>query len=603
MKILNIAIIAHVDHGKTTLVDGLLKQSNTFRKNESYMFQNLILDSNDQERERGITILAKNTSVYYKGIKINIIDTPGHADFSGEVERTLFMAEGAILLVDAQEGTMPQTKFVLKKALELGLKIIVLINKIDKKDADIKYTLNKIYDLFLEVADSADQLDFPILYAIGKEGKSWDILPLNPNEPANLTPIFEAIIKYIPEPKVEIEKPFRMMVTSLDWDSYKGQYALGKVTEGKTFPGKKVFLIKPGGIFTSQKIEKIFVTKGLKRIETESFETGDIISITGIEDVKIGDTISEIPNPDNVSSIVIGEPTISISIGPNTSPFVGKDGTLLTSRQLLKRIKEELNTNVAMKFFIDDFGQYVLSGRGELHICVFLESLSREGFEIEIGKPKVITKVVNGEILEPVEEYTINILPEYADSIVAEFTKRLGFLVFRENKINTRLVFEIPTRSILGLRSLLLSLSKGTAVLSSTFLKYQKITSFVKKMRRGVLVATKPGKATAYAINSIQNHGVLFIDPGTEVYTGMVIGFNSRYEDLEVNVCKEKQLSNMRSKGEDPVIVNSPQKMSLERCFGFIEDDELLEITPNNLRIRKKILDSNKRRRAFNTHN
>ena len=594
----NVAIIAHVDHGKTTLVDGLLKQSNTFRKNEAYMSQELILDSNDQERERGITILAKNTSVYYKGVKINIIDTPGHADFSGEVERTLSMAEGAILLVDAKEGPMPQTKFVLKKALELELKVIVLINKIDKKNADVKSTINEIYNLFLGVAKNVEQLDFSVLYAIGREGKAWKTIPKNLREPADLTPVFDAILKYVPKPKVETNKPFQMLVSSLYWDSYKGQYALGKVIKGKITPRQKVFLIKPDGTFTEQRISKIFVTNGLKRVEANSFETGDIISITGINDVKIGDTVSAIPNPENLSSIKISEPTISISIGPNKSPFVGNDGALLTSRQLLKRIQEELKTNVAMKMSVNESNQYVLSGRGELHICVFLEALRREGFEIEICKPKVILKEINRELWEPVEEYVVDVPSEYADSVIAEFARRSGLLISQKNGLDTRLIFEIPTRSILGMRSLLLSISKGTAISGSVFLKYQKANSSVKKMRKGALIASKTGRATAYAINSIQDRGVLFIDPGIEVYAGMVIGLNARMEDLEVNVCKEKHLTNMRSKGEASIILNSSQKMSLEKCFGFIEDDELLEITPNNLRIRKKILNALQRKRA-----
>lgn len=600
----NIAIIAHVDHGKTTLVDGLLKQSNTFRENEAYMSQELIMDSNDQEKERGITILAKNTSVNYKGIKLNIIDTPGHADFSGEVERTLSMAEGAILLVDAQEGIMPQTKFVLRKALDLNLKVIVVVNKIDKQDANVDSTLDKIYNLFLENAKDESQLDFPILYAVGRDGKAWESMPSDINEEADLTPIFEAIINNIPEPKVEKDEPFQMLVTSLYWDSYKGQYALGKVAKGTVKPGQKVFLIKPDGSFTEGKVDKIFVTNGLNRVEAEEVETGDIISITGISDVGIGDTISEISNPKIESTIKISEPTISVSIGPNTSPFVGKDGDQLTSRQLLKRIQEEIKTNVAMRFSTNEQNQFVISGRGELHICVFLETLRREGFEIEVGKPQVITKVENGEVLEPVEEYTVDVPLEFADSIIAEFSKRSGYLTAQENSgSNTRLIFEIPTRFIFGLRTILVSLSKGSAILSTSFLRYQKAPSDTKKLRKGALIATQTGKATAYAMNSIQDRGVLFIEPGTEVYGGMVIGLNARTEDLEVNVCKEKHLTNMRSKGEDGIVLNSAQKMSLEQCFEFIEEDELLEITPHNLRMRKKILDGLERKRAANKAN
>ena len=600
MDIRNVAIIAHVDHGKTTLVDGLLKQSNTFRSNEAYMNQELILDSNDQERERGITILAKNIAVHYKDVKINIIDTPGHSDFSGEVERTLNMAYGAILLVDAQEGPMPQTKFVLKKALDMKLKVIVLINKIDKKDAHIEKTISKVENLFLELAHDDNQLHFPVLYAIGREGKAWDKLPEDMSAPATLEPIFEAILKYIPEVEKDDSGKFQMQVSSLDWDSYKGKYIIGKIIRGIVKTGDEVALLKPTGQIIKSRVEKIFVSAGLKREEVSEGTSGDIIAITGITEADIGDTITDPSHPEPLGSIAIGEPTLDISIVPNTSPFMGQEGKLLTGREILKRIEKELQTNVAMKFKISEGGQYILSGRGELHLCVFLETLSREGFEIEIGKPKVITKLVDGKILEPIEEYQVDVPVDYVEAVKSEFAKRMGVLVTQEAGMgdHIRLIFEVPTKEVLGLRSVLLTLSKGTAVANSSLLRYDVPFGESRKIRKGVLLASEAGKVSAYGINAAQERGPMIVVPGDAVYAGMVVGMNVRDNDLEVNVCRTKHLTNMRSKGEDGIILNAPVKMSLEQYFGFIEDDELLEITPKNIRVRKKILDPVKRSRA-----
>ncbi|OGC68524.1 GTP-binding protein TypA, partial [candidate division WWE3 bacterium RIFOXYB1_FULL_43_12] len=470
MNLRNIAIIAHVDHGKTTIVDGLLKQSKTFRDNESEMNQDLILDSNDQERERGITILAKNTAVIYKDTKINIIDTPGHSDFGGEVERTLNMADGALLVVDSQEGPMPQTKFVLKKALELGLKIIVIVNKIDKKDALIKNSLHKIYDLFLELATHESQLEFPILYAIGRDGKAWKDFDFSKlaeltAAPADFTPIFEAVLKHVPQPESRDSEPFQMLVSTLDWDNYKGKYAIGRVTRGVVKPGMPVVLISSGGKPEKNIVERVFVNRGLKRVETEIGVSGDIVSITGIKNAGIGDTVCDATTPEALPTIKIEEPTLAISIGPNTSPFLGKEGKFLTGRQILERIERELQTNVAMKFKIEE-GQYVLSGRGELHLSVFLETLRREGFELSVGKPRVITKVIDGVEMEPVEELTIDVENMHLGAIKSELGRRHGVLMSQEELTSesSRLVFEIATRGILGLRSVLLTLSKGTAV-------------------------------------------------------------------------------------------------------------------------------------------
>ncbi len=594
MEIRNIAIIAHVDHGKTTLVDGLLKQSKTFRENESFMSQDLIMDSNDQERERGITILAKNTAVTYKDVKINVIDTPGHADFSGEVERTLNMADGALLLVDAQEGPMPQTKFVLRKALELKLKIVVIINKIDKKDARISDTISRISDLFLELATTEDQLEFPVLYAIGRDGQSWNEMPEDTSQPADFTPIFEAIINVIPSPQTDENAPFQMMVSSLDWDNYKGKYAIGRVNRGKIKPGDEITLIKSESIKESAIVDKVYVNQGLKRVEATEAVAGDIIAITGIKPAEIGNTIADPANPEMLPPIKIGEPTISISVGPNTSPFKGLEGKLLTGRQILSRIEQELQTNVAMSFKIDENGQYILSGRGELHLCVFLETLSREGFEIEVGKPRVITKIVDGVEMEPVEEYSVDVPSEYVGAITGEFSKRKGSLISQTETIPgySRLVFDITTRGTLGIRTTLLTLSKGTAVAGSTFSRYEKLSSGTKRIRKGVLVASETGKAVTYGLRNAQERGSTFVEPGTMVYEGMAVGMNSRDDDLEINVCKGKQLTNIRSKGEDTIFLSAPVLMSLEEYFGFLEDDELLEITPNNIRLRKKILNA-----------
>ena len=604
MNIRNIAIIAHVDHGKTTIVDGLLKQSKTFRDNESEMTQDLIMDSNDQERERGITILAKNTAVIYKNTKINIIDTPGHADFGGEVERTLNMADAALLVVDAQEGPMPQTKFVLKKALELGLKIIVIINKIDKKDASIKNTLHKIYDLFLELATHESQLEFPILYAIGKEGKAWKnfdftkLLELSAG-PADFTPIFETVLSYVPQPASDNDAPFQMLISTLDWDNYKGLYAIGKITRGTAKPGLDVVLMASDGTQEKAVIEKVFINQGLKRIETDIGVSGDIISITGIKNANIGDTLCDAKKPEALPTIKIEEPTLAISIGPNTSPFMGKEGKFLTGGQILERIERELQTNVAMKFKTEKDGQYVLLGRGELHLSVFLETLRREGFELSVGKPRVITRIIDGVEMEPIEELTVDVGNDHIGAVKSELGRRRGILISQEELTSesSRLIFEISTRGILGLRGTLLTLSKGTAVLNSMFTRYDKVGPAIPKSRKGAVVASHTGKAVPYGLVAAHDKGPVFISPQTQVYQGMVVGLNGREGDLEINVCKEKQLTNNRSVGEEGIVIPPPVDMSLEQYLGLLEDDELLEITPNSLRLRKKILDATQRRR------
>ena len=601
MDIRNVAIIAHVDHGKTTLVDGFLKQSKTFRENEAYMDQDLIMDSNDQERERGITILAKNTAINYKGKKINIIDTPGHADFGGEVERTLNMAEGAVLVIDAQEGPMPQTKFVLKKAFEIGLKIIVVINKIDKPNADIPKTIDKTYDLFLELALNDSQLDFPIYYAIGREGKSWNELPEDENVAADLSPILDAVVEFVPAPQKNDAEPFQMLVSALADDTFIGKYAIGKVNRGMVKTGQSVSLVNEEGIIENGRIEKIFQNEGLKKAEVKEAFSGDIVSIAGLSKATIGNTITDVSTPEALPTIQIEEPTLNISIYANTSPFAGREGKFVTARQLLDRIKKELETNVSMKFSHADDGNYILSGRGELHLSVFLETLRREGYELQVGRPEVIIKVVDGTDCEPVEELTIDVPNEYSNTVIGEVSRRRGILHSQNENSDgtTRLVFEITTRGTLGLRNTLMTASKGTVIMNSLFLRYEPIGSAIPKMRNGVLVAYEAGRTFTYGLNIAQQRGTTFIPPQTEVYAGMIVGINSREDDLEINVTKEKKLTNVRASSSDmATILTPPTIMSLEQCIDFLEKDEILEITPKSLRLRKKILDAGERIKA-----
>ncbi len=601
MELRNVAIIAHVDHGKTTLVDGLLKQSHTFRENEAAMSQTLILDSSDQERERGITILAKNTAITYQGVKINIIDTPGHADFGGEVERTLNMADGAILVIDAQEGPMPQTRFVLKKAMELGLRPVVVINKIDRKGARIEAVLNETYDLFLDLATHASQLDFPIYYAIASEGKAWEELPADFSAPADLTPIFEGILHYVPPPEADREGPFQMLVASLDWDSFRGKYAIGRIRRGTARPGLPVKLLGRTGTSEDGRIDTVYVSQGLKRLEVAEAQAGDIVAITGIKSAGIGDTIADAECPEALPTIEIGEPTLKMAVSANTSPFAGREGQYVTGRQILERIRKELETNVSLRLEPGEAGEYVLSGRGELHLSVFIETLRREGFELQVGKPQVITKVVDSTTVEPVEELTIDVATDHVGAVNAEVGRRKGLLMSQTENADgtTRLVFEITTRGLLGLRNQLLTLTRGTAVMNSVFQRYAPAGAPIPKLRNGVLIASEAGKAVTYGLNNAQARGATFILPGTAVYQGMIVGLNSREYDIEVNVAKEKKQTNVRASTADiAVILTPPTILSLEQSLDFLEDDELLEVTPKSLRLRKRILDPTQRVRA-----
>jgi GTP-binding protein len=596
----NVAIIAHVDHGKTTLVDGLLKQSNVFRSNEAAMSQELIMDSNDQERERGITILAKNTAVQYQGVKINIIDTPGHADFGGEVERVLGMADGVVLVVDAQEGPMPQTKAVLKKAFLLGLKPIVVINKIDKRDARIDWVIERTHDLFLDLATDMEQLEFPLFYAIGRAGKAWAELPANPDADANLEPLFEAILKYVPAPQGDPTGPFQMVISNLEADSFQGTYLIGRINRGSARPGLSVALLKANDSVEQGRIDRVYVSQGLKRVEVESAIAGDIVALTGVKGAGIGETIADPAMPEALPTITIEEPTLKMTVSANTSPFAGREGQFVTSRQLLDRIQRELATNVSMRLNDAGGGNYVLSGRGELHLAVFIENLRREGYELQVGKPEVILKEVDGKQMEPVEELTIDVADEYVGAITGEVGRRRGLLIVQSPNADgtTRLLFEIATRGILGLRSALLVISRGTAQMSSSFLRYDLLGAPIPKLRNGVLVASETGKAFSYGLETVQNRGIPFIGPGTDVYEGMIIGQNSREDDMEINVAKEKKQTNVRSNADIATVMTPPTIFSLEQWLNFLEEDELLEATPKSLRGRKRLLNGGDRQKA-----
>ena len=594
----NIAIIAHVDHGKTTLVDGLLKQSKTFRDNQAEMDQSLIMDSGDQEHERGITITAKQTSIYHGDYKINIIDTPGHADFSGEVERTLNMADGVLLIVDAQEGPMPQTKFVLSKALELGLKPVVVINKIDKPARRIPEVEDELGDLFLELATDDSQLHYPVYYAIGREGKAWTHVPDNPGEHTDLTPIFDAIINDIPAPSVDVNGPLQLLVTSLQYDSFLGKYAIGRVTRGQAKRGP-VALIKRDGVLASAKIEKIFGYRGLTREEIEVGNTGDIVALTGVADAHIGDTIADKESPEALPTIEIEAPTLSMYLGPNTSPLKGKEGDFTTSRQIGDRLKKELETNVSLRVEDNGIG-FTVSGRGELHLSVLIEAMRREGYEFEVGRPQVVTITEDGVEKEPVEELYIEVAPEFVGAVSQELGTRRAEMRGQEQTGSgtTRMDYLLPTRALIGLRNLLLTATKGTVIMNSLPHGYQPVGPKLTQTRNGVLIAFEAGTTTPYALQTAEARGELYVGAGTTVYAGMIVGLNRRGDDMEMNVCKAKHLTNMRSSSSDGVVQLTPfTDLSLEQCIDFIEDDELLEVTPKSLRLRKRYLDTNERKR------
>lgn len=593
-SIRNVAVIAHVDHGKTTLVDAMLKQTHTFRENSEEMSQTTILDSNTLERERGITILAKNCAIFYNETKINIIDTPGHADFSGEVERTLSMADGALLIVDAQEGPMPQTRYVLKKALKLNLKIIVVINKIDKQYARIPYVIAKIENLFLELAHEEHHLEFPVLYGVGRDGKVFSKLPeiYTSDLSGNVIPLLDKIIEYFPSPKADPGHTFKMLVSSIDYNPHLGRIAIGKITQGSIKLGQSVILTnKPNKPFT---VNRILLAEGLGKVEAEVAQTGDIVGIPGLSEVQIGLTLSDPSDTVPYPTQEITEPTLHMTIGANTSPLAGREGKFVTSRQIEERLYKELESNLSLKVEKLDNGKYKISGRGELHLSILLETMRREGYEMEVGKPEVIVKKnENGVKIEPVEEVDIVVPNEYQGVINQEMGKRYGIMLRMEPVSDTEVefVYRIPTRNIIGLRTLLLTLTKGTVLFSSQIDGYEPMGKELPRMRSGVIVASHSGESLAYGLSAAEERGTLFIGPAVSVYEGMIVGSNPKEQDVRMNVCKGKQLTNMRSKSSDGVIqLAPPMVLSLEQAIDFLEADELLEITPHSLRLRKKNL-------------
>ena len=593
----NIAIIAHVDHGKTTLVDQLLRQSGTFRANQQV--DERVMDSNDLEKERGITILAKNTAIEYEGYHINIVDTPGHADFGGEVERVLGMVDCVVLLVDAQEGPMPQTKFVLSKALELGLTPVVIINKIDKPARRIAEVEDELADLFLELATDEAQLKYPVYYAVAREGKAWAALPSDASQPASLAPIFQAIISHIPAPQVA-DGPFQMLVTALQYDTFLGKYAIGRIHRGVAQRGQALTLIKADGTTTNAKIDKLFISRGLAKEEVSEAGAGDIVYIVGAADAHIGETLASRDQPEALPVMAVEAPTISMYLGPNTSPMKGREGEFTTSRQIGDRLQRELETNVALRVAESGIG-FVVSGRGELHLSVLIETMRREGYEFEVGRPEVVTITKDGSEQEPVEELLVEVGPEFVGVVSQELGKRKAELRKQEQTTSgaARMTYTITTRALIGLRNRLLTDTKGTVIMYSLPHGYQPVGGALPRTRNGVLIAFEPGTTTPYALQAAEARGELFVGAGTDVYAGMIVGLNNRPDDLEINVCKAKHLTNMRSKSSDGTVQLTPHtQLSLEQSIDFIEDDELLEVTPHALRLRKKYLDANERKRA-----
>ena len=596
LKLRNIAIIAHVDHGKTTLVDKMILQGKQFRENEKQS-GDLILDNNDQERERGITILAKNVSVNYKDYKINIIDTPGHSDFGGEVERVLNMADGVLLLVDAFEGTMPQTRFVLQKALGLGKKAIVVINKVDKPNCRPEEVQEEVFDLMFSLGASEDQLDFKTIYGSAKQGwmsNNWK------NQTADITPLLDAIIEDIPEPEAAEGTP-QMMITSLEYSSYIGRIAIGKLTRGTLKAGMPITLCKRDGINqTKSRIKELMLFEGLEKKKVEQVEAGEICALVGIEGFEIGDTIADFENPEALTPIAIDEPTMSMLFTINNSPFFGKDGKYVTSRHIKERLDKELEKNLALRvepgLSADSF---IVYGRGVLHLSVLIETMRREGYELQVGQPKVIIKEIDGQKCEPVEELTIDIPEEFSGKAIEMVTKRKGIL----NNMETReervhLDFDIPSRGIIGLRSNLLTASAGEAIIAHRLKGFEPYKGDIEMRINGSLIAMETGDTFAYAINKLQDRGKFFIEPGETVYAGQVIGESTRMEDIVINVCKSKKLTNMRASGsDDKVNIAPPIKFSLEEALEYIQEDEYVEVTPHAMRLRKIILDDTERKR------
>ncbi len=595
----NIAIIAHVDHGKTTLVDAMLRQSGTFRANEQVADR--VMDSNDLERERGITILAKNTAIFYEGGKINIVDTPGHADFGGEVERGLKMVDGVMLLVDAAEGPLPQTRYVLAKALEAKLKPMVVINKIDRPDARAQEVLNEVYDLFIDLDAEEEQLDFPVLYTVAKTGTATTDMQ---TPGTDLEPLFQAIVKTIPAATGDPEAPLQILVTNLDYSEYFGRIAIARVFQGTLNVGDEVAVSRRDLSLQKTKITKLFTFAGLKRTETATTEIGDIVAIAGIEGITIGETITSLANPAPLPLIVIDEPTIAMQFSVNNSPFCGKEGSLVTSRNLRERLDRELLTNVSIRVEeADSPDSFKVLGRGEMQLGVLIEMMRREGFELSVGRPEIVTKTVDGVRMEPVEHVTIDVPEEYTGVVIEKLGPRKGEMTKMHNHGSgrVRMEFRVPSRGIIGLRSEMLTETRGTIVMNTLFDGYMPYQGEIPQRPSGVLISDRQGVTTTYSLHGLQDRGVLLLGAGVDVYEGMIVGEHSRDNDLDVNVVREKKLTNMRASSADDALRLAPHRlMNLEQAIEFIAEDELVEVTPKNLRLRKKILQANQRPKRRN---
>ncbi len=593
----NIAIIAHVDHGKTTLVDALLRQSHVFRENEK--LQERVMDSNDLEKERGITILSKNTALMHNGIKINIVDTPGHADFGGEVERVLKMVDSVLLVVDAYEGPMPQTKFVLKKALELDLRPIVVVNKIDRPDARPVDVLDEVFDLFIELGASDEQLDFPVVYASARNGiAKYEV----EDESENMEPLFETIVKSVKSPKGYLDMPLQLLITTIDYSEYVGKIGIGKIERGSIKKNQQAALIRKDGTIENVKITNIYVYNGLKREETNEAMLGDIIAVSGISDINIGETVADITNPEALPFVDIDEPTLSMNFMVNDSPFAGLDGDFVTSRHLRDRLMKELETNVSLRVQETETADcFEVSGRGELHLSILIETMRREGYEFQVSKPSVIFKERDGVLLEPIEFLTVDVPEEFMGAVMEKLGPRKAEMVNMTSAINgyTRLEFRVPARGLIGFKNELMTDTKGNGIMNHVLDEYEEFRGAIPERSRGSLVVFETGVSITYGLFNAQERGTLFIGPGMDVYQGMIAGECSRADDIEVNVCKKKHLSNTRSSGSDEAQKLVPVKqMSLEQCLEFIASDELVEVTPKNVRMRKKILNPEMRKRA-----
>ena len=592
----NVAIIAHVDHGKTTLVDALLRQSGTFRANEQVADR--VMDSNDLEKERGITILSKNTAIHYNGIKINIVDTPGHADFGGEVERVLKMVDGVILVVDAFDGPMPQTRFVLSKALALNLVPIVVINKIDRPGARPQEVEDEVLELFMDLDASDEQLDFKVVYASAKNGYAKLFLD---DENKDMKPLFDTIVETVPEPKGSKDEPLQLLVSNIDFDEYTGRVGIGRIERGTIHNGETVAMCKKDGSVQNIKIGKLYTYDGLNRVETEEAYCGDIIAVTGLTGIEIGETIADVNNPEKIDFVDIDEPTVSMTFSVNDGPFAGKEGKFVTSRHLRERLYKELERNVSLRVEDTELSDsFKVSGRGELHLSILIENMRREGFELLVSRPTVIFKEIDGVKCEPMEDLTIDVPEEFVGSVMEKVGLRKGEMTNMASSHSqagyTRLEFKIPARGLIGYRGEFMTDTKGNGIMNHTFCGYEPYKGDMTTRQRGAVIAFEQGKATGYGLFQAQERSTLFIGPGTEVYVGMIVGENSRSEDLTINVCKEKHLTNTRASGSDDALKLVPPKiMSLEQSLEFIGDDELVEITPTHIRLRKKILDPTQR--------